>query len=71
MLKAFNLKPEEWHANVQPYSGSPANLAVYTGLLKPGDKIMGLSLPQGGHLTHGYFTEKKNVSATSLYFKSQ
>ncbi len=51
------------HANVQPYSGSPANLAVYTALLPPGEKIMGLSLPHGGHLTHGW-----SASATSKFW---
>jgi glycine hydroxymethyltransferase len=53
------------HANVQPYSGSPANFAVYYALLQPGDLIMGLSLPHGGHLTHGW-----EVSATSRFWRS-
>lgn len=52
-LEAFNLDPEQWGCNVQPYSGSPANFAVYTGLLEPHGRIMGLDLPDGGHLTHG------------------
>lgn len=47
-LTTYRLKADEWGVNVQPYSGSPANFAVYTGLLKPHDRIMGLDLPDGG-----------------------
>ena len=52
-LKMFKLSADKWHANVQPYSGSPANVAVYFALLNFGDKIMGMKLDQGGHITHG------------------
>uniref|UniRef100_A0A915HGA3 Glycine hydroxymethyltransferase n=1 Tax=Romanomermis culicivorax TaxID=13658 RepID=A0A915HGA3_ROMCU len=69
-LEAFGLNSEHWGVNVQPYSGSPANMAVYTALIEPHGRIMGLDLPDGGHLTHGFYTAKKKVSATSLFFES-
>lgn len=58
-LKAFKLSGNKWNVNVQPLSGSPANVAVYLGLVPKGEKIMGMSLDHGGHLTHGH-----KVSAT-------
>jgi glycine hydroxymethyltransferase len=69
-LEAFNLTFDKWSVNVQPYSGSPANMAVYTGLLNPGDRLMGLGLTSGGHLTHGFYTAKKKISASSIFFQS-
>lgn len=64
-LKVFKLPPKNWSANVQPYSGSPANLAVLMALMQPDDTLMGMKLSAGGHLTHGH-----KVSATGIFFKS-
>lgn len=63
-LKLFKLLPQKWSVNVQPYSGSPANLAVYSALVPLGGKIMGMSLEMGGHLTHG-----QKVSITGRLWK--
>lgn len=64
-LKLFKLSPKKWAVNVQALSGSPANLAVYLALVPLGEKIMGMSLTEGGHLTHGH-----KVSATGKFWKA-
>ncbi|OMO74239.1 Serine hydroxymethyltransferase [Corchorus capsularis] len=70
-LDAFGLDAESWGVNVQPYSCTSANFAVYTGLLLPGDRIMGLDTPCGGNTSHGYYTPNgRKVSAASIFFES-
>lgn len=69
-LEAFGLNSNEWGVNVQSLSGAPANFAVYTALLEPHGRFMGLDLPDGGHLSHGYASPTKKISATSAFFES-
>ncbi|KAK3356353.1 serine hydroxymethyltransferase-like protein [Lasiosphaeria hispida] len=69
-LELFGLRPEEWGVNVQSMSGSNANLYVYSALLNCHDRIMGLDLAHGGHLSHGYRKGRKNISMMSKYFET-
>ena len=69
-LETFRLDPNEWGVNVQPLSGSPANLYAYSAVLNSHDRIMGLDLPHGGHLSHGYQTPTKKISMISKYFET-
>ncbi|KAH7671129.1 glycine hydroxymethyltransferase protein [Dioscorea alata] len=70
-LAAFDLDPESWGVNVQPYSCTSANFGVFTGLLLPKDRIMGLDSPSGGHVSHGYYTPSgKKISAASIFFEN-
>jgi len=67
-LEVFRLDPNHWGVNVQPYSGSVANLAALMSILDPTDKVLGLSLNCGGHLSHGHQTPQKKISATSVFY---
>jgi len=70
-LKLFELKQEEWHVNLQCPTGSYANFAVYSAFLKPGDRMLGMLLYDGGHLSHGWkLPEGKPISFTSRLYGS-
>jgi glycine hydroxymethyltransferase len=67
-LEAFHLAETEWGVNVQALSGSPANLAVISALVEPGETIMSMYLPDGGHLSHGWYTPEKKSTFTSKFW---
>lgn len=69
-LETFGLSSKEWGVNVQALSGAPANLYVYSALMNVHDRLMGLDLPHGGHLSHGYQTPTKKISFISKYFET-
>ncbi|KAH7649868.1 cytosolic serine hydroxymethyl transferase [Cryptosporidium bovis] len=69
-IEAFHLDPDIWDVNVRPHSGSPANFALLNSILKQSDRIMGLSLHHGGHLTHGHYTNVRKVNFSSYFFES-
>merc|ERR550539_1603301 len=69
-LEACRLDPKKWGVNVQTLSGSPSNFQVFTALCDVHDRIMGLDLPHGGHLSHGFQTDQKKISMVSKYFES-
>lgn len=69
-LSTYRLSEAEWGVNVQTLSGSPANFQFFTAVLNVHDRIMGLDLPHGGHLSHGYEIANKKVSMVSKYFES-
>lgn len=70
-LDLYGLNKNRWSVNVQPLSGCNANLAAYSAILKPHDRIMGLSLNAGGHLSHGFYSGRKKISATSIFYEAQ
>lgn len=69
-LEAFRLDPEQWGVNVQSYSGSTANLSAFIAMLQPGERVMGLNLPDGGHLSHGYYTKRAAINVSSKFWTS-
>ncbi|CEJ91904.1 Putative Serine hydroxymethyltransferase [[Torrubiella] hemipterigena] len=69
-LEAFHVTDDKWGVNVQCLSGSPANLQVYQAIMAPGGRLMGLDLPHGGHLSHGYQIPARKISAVSTYFET-